>query len=373
MSIYNAQSTSNLPAALAGAKWGWACRSLSTRENYRMASSASARVGDVVVAQVKSVRNHTRIVTSGQARVRLYVGDVVIGVLGNRYATDAFEAYGVIQNGEVDMLTNAGMLGSVLQRNPAVKAPTELRVLGLLANTEGQVINLIDRGFQPRLPTSILPKRVVLVVGTGMNAGKTTSATKLVRGLMAEGHKVAALKATGSVSSNDRGELAATGAHYVRDFSDYGFPSTFLETTERVKQLFMTMVADAWDAGADTVVVELADGVLQRETAALIRDPDVQACCVGAVLAAPCALSALMGVESIRVAGMGVLGVTGIINNAPLFVREFSALSSLPVWTSVDDGTALGQGVVEAGFRSAREAHIADVSQRTLVPCARAA
>ena len=332
---------------LTNAKWGWACRNLSRSASYRLTATTGGREGDVVVAVVKTIRNHSRIMTADQGRARMYTDDVIVGVLGNRYATDAFEAYGRIENGAVDMLTNAGMLGSVLQRNPAVRAPTQLEVVGILADADGRAINLIERGFRPRSPAT-LPKRVVLMVGTGMNAGKTTSATKLVRGLMAEGHKVGALKVTGSVSPNDRGELAATGAPYVRDFSDYGFPSTFLESIARVKQLFMTMVADAFEAGVDTVVVELADGVLQRETEALIADPKVQACCVGAILAAPCALSALMGIESIRVAGLPVLGVTGIINNAPLFVRELSARSSVPVWSSVDDGSALGQGAAAA-------------------------
>ncbi|MEO1338187.1 MAG: hypothetical protein AAFV29_21260, partial [Myxococcota bacterium] len=153
-------------------------------------------------------------------------------------------------------------------------------------------------------------------------------------------------KVTGSVCPNDAGELAATGAPYVRDFSDYGFPSTYLLPKAKVKQLFFTMVADAVDAGADAVVVELADGVLQRETAAMIADADIRACCAGALLAAPCALSAMMGVEVIHRAGLDVVGVTGLITNAPLFVREFSARSSVPVLSSARHDAELGRAVV---------------------------
>ena len=345
------ETKTNVSFDVSRAKCGWACRSLRRDEQYTvvpmadgLASESKGQPGDVIVARVTQVRNHTRVVTPHDGRVRLYEGDLVIGVLGNRYATDAFEAYAVVENDSVDMLTNAGMLGSVRQRNPAVKPPTRLEVIGQLADAGGEPINLIRREFEAGIGADI-SKRVVLMLGTGMNAGKTTSATKLVRGLMAQGHKVGALKVTGSVSSNDRSELAATGATYVRDFSDYGFPSTFLEDFDRLKQLFLTMVSDALQAGAETVVVELADGVLQRETEALIADRDVQACTVGAVLAAPCALSALLGCKVIREAGVEVLGVTGIINNAPLFVREFSARSDTPVLSSIDDGRALGHGV----------------------------
>ena len=343
MTTKNRLNTTDAPNDLKTAKWGWACRSLDRDARYRIRSVHRPRPGDVLVARVATLRNHTRIVTADSTRLRMYEGDLVVGTLGNRYATDAFEAHAIVDNGWVDMLTNAAMLGRVLQRNPAVKAPTQLEVLGQLV--DGEPVNLIDRGFRPR-PIGPLARRVVLVVGSGMNAGKTTSATKLVRGLMAEGRRVAALKVTGSVSPNDRNELAATGAAYVRDFSDYGYPSTFLEPICQLKQLFLTMVTDALDSGADTVVVELADGVLQRETAALMADPEVTACCIGAVLAAPCALSALMGVEVIKSSGLRPMAVTGIINNAPLFVREFSRRSTVPVLTSTDNGGALGRGIV---------------------------
>ena len=349
-------SKTSTSSDLDSAKWGWACRTLPREDAYSVAPVSSARSGDVIVARVVDLKNHTRVMTADAGRVRMYAGDLIVGVMGNRYATDAFEAYGVIEDDGVDMLTNAGMFGTVLQRNPAVKSPTRLEVIGQLKDVKGP-INLIEREFEPRNPER-LPRRVVLMLGTGMNAGKTTSATKLVRGLMAEGCRVGALKVTGSVSPNDRGELAATGAAYVRDFSDYGFPSTFMESHSRVKQLFLTMVADAFDAGADTVVVELADGVLQRETAALIADPDIRACCVGAILAAPCALSALMGIEVIRASGLQPLATTGIINNAPLFVRELGERSSVPVLSSKDDGTALGRGVVD---------HLADESASPLL------
>ena len=345
MTTQNHDETSLGAADLSFAKWGWACRDLSRDDVYGVISTASATVGDVLVAQVEEIRNHTRLMTAGSERVRMYEGDLIVGVVGNRYATDAFEGYGVIEEGSADLLTNAGMMGQVSRRNPAVRAPTRLKIIGRLVDARGVPINLIERCFTPRLPGAV-ERNVVLVLGTGMNAGKTTSATKLVRGLMNEGQRVAAIKVTGSVSPNDRNELEATGASFVRDFSDYGFPSTYLESLPRVRQLFHTMVSDATDAGVDVVVVELADGILQRETEALLADSTVRERTVGAVLAAPCALSALMGCQLIQNVGIDVLGVTGRITNAPLFVDELERRSTIPVLSSRDAGQSLGRAVV---------------------------
>lgn len=332
---------------LSDAKWGWACRKLSASQTYRVAPGAAGQVGDVIVAEVREIRNHTRLMTTDSGRVRMYEGDLIVGVLGHRYATDAFEGYGVIENESVDLLTNAGMVGQVSRRNSAVRAPTRLKVLGGLVDASGQQVNLIELGFTPRVPEN-MERNVVLVLGTGMNAGKTTSATKLIRGLIHEGKRVAALKVTGSVSPNDRSELEATGAVFVRDFSDYGFPSTFLQSAPRLQRLFHTMVEDACDADVDVVVVELADGVLQQETEALLADPTIQERTGGAVLAAPCALSALMGCQLIRSAGINVIAVTGRITNAPLFVDEFELRSRVPVLSSNDAGHSLGRTVTRA-------------------------
>lgn len=347
MTAQTHHETPLLSVGLSRAKWGWACRDLSTSHPHHVAEINGGEVGDVVVAQVVEIRNHTRLMNAECTRIRLYEGDLVVGVLGHRYATDAFEGYGVIENGSVDLLTNAGMMGKVSRRNTAVKAPTRLKILGGLVDAADHRINLVERCFRPRLPVTA-ERNVVVVLGTGMNAGKTTSATKLVRGLIGEGQRVAALKVTGSVCPNDRSELEATGASYVRDFSDYGFPSTFLQSLRRLRQLFHTMVQDACNTGAEIVVVELADGILQRETEALLADPSVRERIAGAVLAAPCALSALMGCQMIRDAGIHVIGVTGRITNAPLFVDEFEQRSTIPILTSRDTGAALGRTVVQA-------------------------
>ena len=326
-------------------KWGWACRMLDRAAVWRVAPlDAPAQVGDVLVGRVTAVRHHARLMDPHGARVRLYEGDVLVGVAGHRYATDAFDADAEISGEDADLLTNAGMLGRVRRRHAGVGAPSQLRIVGRLADGQDSPVNLIKTGFRARPRPGGQP-RVVLVVGSGMNAGKTTTAVKLTRGLRQRRLKVAALKVTGSVSPNDRSELLATGAEYVRDFSDYGFPSTHRLDPAVLEDLVGTMLADAFDVRPDVVVVEIADGVLQTETQALLRCSWLRELAHGAVVAAGCSLSALKSIEVVGDAGLCVLGISGVVTNAPLFVDELARHTSTPVLSSADDGAALAQAV----------------------------
>lgn len=329
----------------AAAKWGWACRGIETASSIHV-GGAPSQPGDVVVARIHRISNHSRIVETSGARRRIYPGDLIVGVLGHRYATDAFHGLAEIKSGRAHLMTNAGMVGRVQARNRAIKAPTELEVLGGLIDPKtGQIVNLIDQRFSPRADREV-QAHVVLVMGTGMNAGKTTSATKLIRGLLAQGLEVAAVKITGSVSPGDRSELADTGAGYVADFSDYGFPSTYLLPEERLLSLARTMLADADAHFPQVIVAEVADGVLQRETDIIMRR--LQSVVHGAVLAAPCALSAMAGAEAIEQAGLQLHAITGIISNSPLFMEELEITCGRTVATSNDAGESLGQAVAES-------------------------
>ncbi|MDH3716495.1 MAG: DUF1611 domain-containing protein [Planctomycetota bacterium] len=333
-------------------KWGWACRAMDRQAPYVLArdDTFDPVVGDVAVVEVASVKHHTRIVTSDHQRLRIYEGDRLVGIFGNRYATDAFEGR-VTSCEDLHLLTSAGMLGTVVSRNQKTQSPTQLRMLGYLAASGGRRINLLNYRQQTVL-SSDFAANVVLAVGTGMNSGKTTTAAKLVKALVRRNVRVAACKLTGSVCHRDLFELKAAGAHDTRDFSDYGFPSTYLCDGEDLVNLYQTMLADSQAVQPDVVVMEIADGVLQRETALLLADPRVRRHVRGVVLAAPCSSSALFGAEQIGRHGLEVIAVSGIISNSPLFVREFGQQSDLPVASSVGDADALAQLVT-------RQCHLA--------------
>ncbi len=175
----------------------------------------------------------------------------------------------------------------------------------------------------------------------------------MVRGLVEKGVRVAACKLTGSVSHRDLFEMKSTSAAMATDFSEYGFPSTYKCEMPELLNLFHTMMADCEQVEPAIVVVEIADGVLQRETQMLLKNREVRQRLSGVLLTAPCALSAMQGVEEVRRTGNAPIAVSGIISNSPLFIREYEERCDVPFCTSIGDGSELAF----AAIRTVETAH----------------
>lgn len=330
-----------------GTRWSWACRvmpELSGMDvSYQMKSPPKA--GDLALVEVESIGSHERITTQDNARMRIYPGDKIVGVFGNRYATDAYEA--VISGGEnLSLLTAGGMVGTVQSRHRSIGKPTTVRLLGMLTDAKGSTLNLPSMIFKPSQPLRPV-RNLVAVVGTGMNAGKTTSCVHLIKSLSSQGVRVAACKLTGSVSNRDQDEMKSAGAVKVLDFSDYGFPSTYLMEKDQILKLYKTMMADLEAYEPEIVVMEIADGVLQRETRFLLEDEWLRQQLSGVMLAADNALSAQYGVDLLVKLKQRVLGVTGLLTSSPLCMREFSEISEVPVAASAGALGPLGNLVRE--------------------------
>ena len=328
-------------------RWSWACRvrDFSNQRLIGRDAGGAPRAGDVAAVQVVETGYHERITTRENQRLRIYAGDYLGCVFGSRYATNAYE--GLVEDvGNLSLLTAGGMIGTVRSRHSSMRRPTTVRFAGYVGDADGQVVNLKrlmfgQSGAGAAWGSAGQASNVIAMVGTGMDAGKTTSCVRLIRGLTESGVRVAACKLTGSVSNRDRDEMVGASAVKVLDFSDYGFPSTYLCEKQELLALFRTMMADIAPSRPDVVVMELADGIVQRETAMLLEDWSIRAALRGVVLAAESPLSAQFGVQRLQALGHRVLGVTGLLTSSPLSVREFAALSDAPVASSADCGAAL--------------------------------
>ncbi len=330
------------------AKWSWSLRALAESEVYLDARPPRrpSRVGDVVVVRVERLGYHASIVVPENRKIRIYPGDLVVGVLGNRYATDAYEAE-VDGLEDLSLLTAAGMVGTVRSSHREMSRATSVSFRGSLVDAHGSPINLKERLFRPVANGGRAEVPLLVVVGTGMNSGKTTVLAQTVHSLSRAGRRVGAGKLTGSVSNRDVDEMRSAGAASVVDFSDLGFPSTYLASPEELSSLWREVLARSSRSAPDLLVMEIADGLLERETSLLLRDPEFRRRVSGVLLAADCPLSALGGAEELRKLGFPVLGVSGAFTSAPLFVREFSERSNLPVLRSTGAGEELAQRVLE--------------------------
>lgn len=310
------------------AKWAYVTRRIGDRGAVRLGGVVrEPRLGDLVVAAVAALGAHDHLEDVHGRRVRLYPGDLVVGAYGNRYATDFYEGY-LPSGPQVHLLTAGGLIGTVASAHAQRQPPTGLTVIGALEDPAGVPLSLEDYA-RPAVPHAAAPGGTVVVAGSAMNAGKTTTAAALVRGWTRAGLAAGAGKVTGSGSGKDRWTYIDAGAATVADFLDFGMASTFGYPIERLAST-MAGIRDALVAGgADMVVLEIADGLLQAETRALAGQLPGFADAV--VLAAASALDAAAGVRLLNQAGVAVSAVSGLVTASPLAGREARAATGLPV------------------------------------------
>lgn len=303
------------------AKWAFTTRRVGRDDAVRLSRAVHlADSGDLVLAQVESIGSHAKLQLSCGRPSELYLGDLVVVACGARYASDQFEGVARIELSGADLLAGGGVIGMCRQRHAAMKAPTRLRPLGLLLDQDNQVINLA-RYAMPAMADA-RPPVVIGVVGSSMNAGKTTAVASLVHGLRRAGCRVAAIKATGTGSFGDFNAYQDAGAQTVFDFTDAGLVSTYLQPLPRLERALSSLLSLAAAAGAEVAVVEFADGVLQRETAGLLAMPEVRGLFSGFLYAAQDSLSALGGCVALARHDIVPIALTGLIARSPLSLAE---------------------------------------------------
>jgi hypothetical protein len=297
------------------------------------------RVGDVLYAEVERLGHHGEVINKHGRHHRLVRGSRLIGVIGSRYAPDEFEVMVPDEVGRhLDLASRGGVLGELVTRNSAATTPTRVRVMGHVVDAAGTRLNTLDYPFLPDAERRPEPgSRLVLVCGTAMNAGKTTVASSCCWALAAMGHEVHAAKLTGTANVNDILRMNDAGASAYCDFSYLGYPSTYMLGSDDLRRILLSIEAKYATNPRGFWVVELADGILQRETAMMLADETVRGRIHRLLFAARDTFGALGGIEILRTRfGLAPDAISGIIASSPLLVRELAEHSAIPIINSVD-------------------------------------
>jgi hypothetical protein len=200
--------------------------------------------------------------------------------------------------------------------------PTKIQPIGLIGDKNSKPLNI----FNYRINTieKALPEKIVLVVGTSMNSGKTYTAASIIRGLKQNSYRTAGIKATGTGSGGDLWKMKDLGADLVMDFTDAGFSSTYKISDDKIESGLMGLLRSAKSRKCDFVVVEIADGLQHKETAALLNSEALRKVTCGIVFAAYDSLGAKAGANWLTELGYRVLAISGKIAQSPLAMREAS-------------------------------------------------
>ncbi len=267
-------------------------------------------------------------------------GSKSIFVFGNRYAPDCFEA--VVPNHaveEVDLLNRSGMVGTVNSKNTRVKDPTKVKVLGYVCDEEGKLINTIDypliklKTEDKKSPRS----KLILVCGTAMNSGKSMAATACCWALTSLGHKVSASKVTGTASLQDILNMEDAGAEHFADFTFLGHPSTYLLEEKSVLDIFNKLDLKYANNPQNYWIVELADGINQRETAYLLNHEEVRSRIHKLIFCSYDAFGAIGGLQVLKDKfKLKPDAISGVCTSSPLHLKELAEYTSIPVFNSFD-------------------------------------
>ncbi|WP_324075192.1 MAG: DUF1611 domain-containing protein [Erythrobacter sp.] len=297
-------------------------------------SGRKPQAGDLILARVTSLGQHRRLENVHGRRGDLYVGDEIIVAYGNRYAPDQFEAYIPEDFGPCHLVAGGGVAARATCRHARIKAPTVITVIGALVRADGCTINLAD--FAPAAPASARcnrPPLVIAVVGSSMNAGKTTTVAGIVHGLTRAGFRVGAAKLTGTGSGGDVWSMRDAGAALAVDFTDAGHASTFKVGADELGNVALGLLASLADDNADIAVVEIADGLLQNETARLVEMGHNKGWFDGFIFAANDAMGAAFGCRWLADRQITPLAVSGLVSASPLASREVADATGITVAT----------------------------------------
>ncbi|MDJ0768965.1 MAG: hypothetical protein QNJ12_09230 [Ilumatobacter sp.] len=324
------------PARISQLKFAYTTRHLRPGLVAGMTTEGSPRAGDVVIARVVEIGQHQRLECTDSRRATLFPGDEIVVCYANRYAPAQYEAVVPTTLGRCDLVAAGGVAATALSRHASKDEPTAIDVLGFATDHDGRRINIADHRTVPTPNTcgdAAARPFTIVIAGTSMDSGKTTTAAGIVKGLVTTGLSVGAAKVTGTGAGNDLWLMADAGARPVVDFTAVGMPSTFMMGHERIVDSFVSLHHHLADAGVDVAVIEIADGLFLSETAALLASDELRARCDGIVFAAGDAAGAQNGVGLLRSLGHDVLAVSGLLTASPLAVRETQSCVDVPVLT----------------------------------------
>jgi hypothetical protein len=296
-------------------------------------------VGDVVFGKISHL-GLTQQLENCQGRMHnVVVGSKAIFVFGNRYAPDYYEAFvpEKVQT-EVDLLSSGGVIGNVVAKNSQTSDPTKVRIIGYALDKDGSVINTTKMSMiKPNRKDLKFPRaKLTLVVGTSMNSGKSYTAASCCWALASMGYDVRAAKITGTARLRDVLRMEDAGATHVADFTHFGYPSTYMLDEDTLLKIFNDADLKHANNPKNHWVVELADGILQRETAILLQSDVVQRRIHRLVFAAGDAFGAIAGMQILKDRyGLTPDAISGVVSSSPLGVREMQQYLSIPVFDNM--------------------------------------
>jgi len=217
--------------------------------------------GDYVVGEITGSSGRIcKIELASGRMISAMPGDRVVGAFGNRSATlEGVGSWSDIRDNRMNAMTSAGLFGAITSLSPMIPRTVELNYVGH-AVRNGRKICMSDFAIGQASGSFEVP--TMLLVGTSMSAGKTTTGRLLVHELERMGKKVVGTKLTGAGRYRDVLSFGDAGASAIFDFVDAGLPSTVVPET-RFRDAIRPLLNHIGSLEPDIVVAEAGASPLE--------------------------------------------------------------------------------------------------------------
>jgi len=279
------------------------------------------QIGDVAYGIIRRIGQHSSLENVSGRIHMIHDGTKAVFVFGNRYAPDFYEGLIPDEMTEVaDLIARSGIIGRDF---PLIKPRSMVK-------------------NEPRA-------KMILVCGTSMNSGKSMAAAACCWALTSMGYKVRASKVTGTASLKDILLMNDAGASPYADFTYLGYPSTYLLEKVQLLGIFNQLDLKYANNPKNFWVVEFADGIIQQETAMLLKSPEIISRIHKLIFCANDAFGAIGGLNILKDKfGLVPDMLSGVCSSSPLHIRELTTFTDTPVFNSSEvDTNALADTLLQ--------------------------
>jgi hypothetical protein len=248
----------------------------------RITKNIISAEGYVLAVEILShKKNYNQIeLTSGRMST-IHKGERLLVTLGERRALKGFvgQVPKKLKAGDtINILNIGGVSGHCISENyQNVGHAAKAKVLGQVLNNKGKRVNIRDyRLFNPanHLSNNI---PLILVSGTCMDVGKTTTACEIIKMASRAGFRICSAKVAGIAALKDTLRMEDNGSIKAVTIVDGGVTST---ASKKGIALKITKGAINFLAcfKPDYIVIELGDGILgEYGVIDIMRDKEIQA------------------------------------------------------------------------------------------------
>ena len=170
-----------------------------------------------------------------------------------------------------------------------------------------------------------------------MDSGKTHAAAACCYALSSMGKTVRAAKITGTARLKDIFLMNDCGAEHVADFTYFGYPSTYMLEANELLGIFNSFDLKYGNNPKNYIVVEIADGIFQRETAMLLQMKEVRDRIHKLIFCAPDSSAVFGGIRMLlEKFDLKPNAISGLCSSSPLAIKEIQTFTKLPVLKSME-------------------------------------